>query len=87
MTECILEIQAFLEEHEIRKPLAIEILAPSRTEEVQDYFCVVHAPLLLDQDKKIFGVDPEQASSPSVRFINLLLENKKVIGDDGMPLN
>lgn len=86
MTEYILELHAVLEEDGIRKPLAIKILAPSKTEDEQD-FCVVHAPLLLDQDKKIFGVDPGQASSLSVRFIKLLLENKKVLGDDGMPLD
>jgi len=86
MTEYILELHASLEEDGIRKPLAIKILAPSRTEDEQDYFCVVHAPLLLDQDKKIFGVDPGQASALSLRFIKLLLGNKKVLGDDGMPL-
>jgi len=87
MTEYILELHAFLEEDGIRNPLAIKILAPSKRRDEQDYFCVVHAPLLLDQDKKIFGVDPGQASSLSVSFIKLLLENKKVLGDDGMPLN
>jgi hypothetical protein len=87
MTEYILELRAFLEEDGIRKPLAIKILAPSGTEDEQDYFCIVHAPLLLDQDKKIFGVDRGQASSLSISFIKLLLENKKVSGEDGMLLN
>ena len=87
MTEYILELHAFLEEDGIRKPLAIKIPTLSKTEDEQGYFCIVRAPLLLDQDKKIFGVDPGQASSLSVSFIKLLLENKKVFGDDGMPLN
>ena len=87
MTKYILELHAFLEEGGIRKPLAVKIRAPSGTEDEQGCFCIVHAPLLLDQDKKIFGVDPGQASSLSVRFIQLLLENKKVLGDDGMPLD
>ena len=87
MAEYILELHAFLEDDGIRKSLDIKILAPSETEGDQDYFCVVHAPLLLGLDKKIFGVDPEQASALSVRFIKLLMENKKVLDEDGAPLD
>jgi hypothetical protein len=85
MTEYILELHAFLEDDGIRKSLDIKILAPSERE--GDHFCVVHAPLLLGEDKKIFGVDPEQASALSVRFVKLLLENKKVLDEDGTPLD
>jgi hypothetical protein len=87
MTEYILELRAILEEDGSRSPVAIKILAPFRPEDEQGYFCIVHAPLLLDQDKKIFGADPRgKQASLSVSFIKLLLENRKVLVDDGMPL-
>jgi hypothetical protein len=39
------------------------------------------------ENKEIFGVDADQAQSPSVTFIKSLLENKKVVDREGRPVN
>ena len=86
MTEYILELHAFLEDDGVRKSLDIKILAPTKMVGDDDYYCVVQAPLLLGDDKKIIGIDPEQARTLSVKFIKLLLEHKKVLDEDGAPV-
>jgi len=86
MTENILELHAFLEDDGKRKP-HIRVSIPAKTQGQQDYFCLVHAPLVLGQDRRIFGVDPDQARSLAVGFIKSLLENKKVVDGDGKPVS
>lgn len=87
MTESILELHAFLEDGEKRKPLHIKVSVPAKSQGQQDYFCLVHAPLVLGQDRRIFGVDPDQARSLAVGFIKSLLENKNVVDGEGKPVS
>jgi hypothetical protein len=87
MTENVLEVHAFLEDDGKLRPLHIEVSAPAKTQGQQDYFCLVHAPLLLGHDRKIFGVDPDQARSLAIDFIKSLLENKKVVDVDEKPVS
>ncbi|MEO8318028.1 MAG: hypothetical protein ABJA75_12150 [Bradyrhizobium sp.] len=86
MPESVFQLRAFLEDDGKRKPLYVEVLAPARAQTEQDYFCLVRAPLLLGQDKKIYGIDPDQARSLAVDFIRSLLEDKKAVDGDGMPV-
>ena len=87
MAEDVLEINAFLEHNKKREPLHVKILAPAKTKGQPDYSCLVHAPLLLGQDRKIYGIDREQAKSLAISFVRSLLENKKVVDSNGTPIN
>ena len=86
MTESVLELHAFLEDDGSRTPLHIRVTVPAKTQGQEDYSCLVHAPLILGQDRRIFGVDPDQAQSLAVGFIKSLLENKQVVDGDGKPV-
>jgi len=87
MTEQFLEINAFLEDNKHFEPLHIKIYAPTQTQHQPDYSCLVHAPLLLGSDKKIYGIDEDQAKSLAVGFVKSLLEGKKVVDNNGEPVN
>jgi hypothetical protein len=87
MTENILELNAFLEHDKKREPLHVKILAAERAEGQPDYSCLIHAPLLLDQDKKIYGVDQDQAKFLAIGFVKSLLRNKKVVDGNGTSVN
>jgi hypothetical protein len=75
-----------LEEDGERTPLHVQIFSPVKTKGQQDYFCIVRAPSLLGQDKRIFGIDPDQASSLFVDLIKSLLQNKESFDCNGMAL-
>ncbi len=49
--------------------------------EHEDYYCVVHCPHLFEDDKRIFGVDAEQALELSIMFIKELLEHRGAVID------
>jgi hypothetical protein len=86
MTENIFELSAFIEDHDGRKPLEVQI-APARQAEGGDaYFCRVHAPSIFARDKCIYGVDPEQAATLAIEFIKSILSDKKVISASGQPI-
>lgn len=55
-------------------PVVAEIFAPEKTEGRNEYSCVVRCPAVLNGDKKIFGVDAEQALELSEMFIRMLWE-------------
>lgn len=44
-------------------------------------YCVVHCPRLFADDKRIFGVDAEQALERSIMFIKELLEHRRAVID------
>ncbi len=44
-------------------------------------YCVVHCPHLFTDDKRIFGVDDEQALEVSIMFIKELLEHGGAVID------
>ena len=87
MAEQVLEINAFLDHNAQLEPLHIQISAPVKTQDQPDYSCLVHAPSLLDGDKKIYGIDQDQAKSLAIGFVRSLLEDKKVVDGSGTPLN
>ena len=86
MSNNVLELDAFIEENGQRKSLYVVVSAPSQVEGEVDYVCRVHAPLLFSQDKRIYGVDPEQAKSLAIGFVRSLLKDERVIDANGRPL-
>jgi hypothetical protein len=85
MPEDVLIIDAFVEGDEQREPLHIRVLSPNRTDQ-SDYFCLVCAPSLIGQDKKIYGIDQDQAKSLAVGFVKILLKDKRVVDSNGLPV-
>jgi hypothetical protein len=84
MTENVFELSAFLQDEGVRKPLYIRIDTPLRGE--SDYYCDVHAPAIFSNDKRIYGVDCEQATDLAIKFIGTILEDKKVTDLNGQPV-
>jgi hypothetical protein len=83
MTKSVFELNAFIEENDNREPLHVLVSAPSQAPGQDDYFCRVHAPLLLSGDKNIYGVDADQAKNLAVSFVRSLLSNKKIVDSQG----
>jgi hypothetical protein len=52
-----------------------------------DYLCQVHAPLLFDVDKDIYGIDEEQAKLLAVNFVKSLLYDTRLVDDKGKSVN
>jgi len=84
MTETIFEWNAFLETEEGgRKPLYVQISGPEPAPEESIYYCLVHAPSIFSNDKRIFGIDREQATDLAINFVKSLLEDKQITDIDG----
>jgi hypothetical protein len=77
------ELHAFVEDGSTRKPFYLRISEPSKASDAQDYFCRVHAPALLGEDKNIFGVDEVQAKALAFDFIRSLLIDKRLVDKRG----
>ena len=60
-------------------PIIAQIFSPEKTEGHNDYSCVVRCPDILDNDKKIFGVDADQALEVSETFIHTLWEHPGIV--------
>lgn len=56
-------------------PVIAQIFSPEKTVGQDDYSCVVRCPDILDNDKRIFGVDADQALELSKIFIKTLWEH------------
>ena len=83
----ILEIDGFLQADGANRPFFARISAPRITKRTEEYFCIVHAPSLFTGDKRIFGIDAEQAKELAVQFLKKMLEEKCLIGKDGAPID
>jgi hypothetical protein len=82
-----LERNAYLEKDGKRRPFYLRISEPRPEADAEDLSCLVHAPLLLNSDKAIFGIDASQARSLAVRFIELLIEDQGIVDNAGHPIN
>lgn len=78
------ELNGFLEESGRRRPFYLRVSEPLRGK--GDYFCRVHAPLLFQNDKEIYGIDEEQAKLLAINFVKSLLGNKRIVDDKGRPV-
>ena len=83
----VYELSAFLEEEGVRKPAYLRISDPAKTEGEDDYYCQVHAPFLFGNDKNIFGENEEQARSLAMDFVKQMLGDRKLIDQDGNPVD
>ncbi len=83
MAESIVELNGFVEVHGELKSLRLRVLAARKSELQNDYFCVVEAPLFIGHDKRIFGVDADQARSLAVGFVRSLIADNEVLDGDG----
>jgi hypothetical protein len=78
------EVQGFLEDAGTRSVFFLRVTGPFYGD--SDYFCQVHAPTLLSKDTNIYGVDGEQAKALAIDFVKSLLEGRKLVDDQGMPI-
>ncbi len=81
-----MELKAFIEEKGQRRPFCLKISEPYETTGEQDYYCRVHAPELLKEDKDIFGVDKEQARLLALEFVKSLLSDKRLVDEKGQSI-
>lgn len=81
-----LELDGFLESNNERSRLYVRIYSPEEDQEQQNYFCLVHAPALLNGDKKIYGINSDQARSLARGFIKALLQDKIATDETGTPI-
>jgi hypothetical protein len=86
MTNNVFELNAFWTDQESRrKPLYVRISAPEPVPGEIDCYCLVHAPSIFREDKRIFGIDQEQAAELAVKFIRSMLEDKHIANINGRP--
>ena len=85
ITDTGFELNAFLDEESGRKPLHVRIAAPEPVCGEISYYCLVHAPSIFSNDKRIFGIDQEQATELAIKFVRTILEHKPVIDINGRP--
>ena len=76
-------IDAFIKEGKSRKPFHLHVSAPKKTDGEEDYYCLVHAPMLFKNDKIIVGVSEKQARDLALQFVKKILGDKKLIDKNG----
>ena len=78
------EVCAFLETSDAaRTPFFLRISRPRKDRSKIDYYCRVHLPLLLRDDKDIYGISPSQAKELAKNFVNILLAGSKITDAHG----
>jgi hypothetical protein len=82
----ILEINGFFENDTGKSPFYLKISEPIRSETGKDYYCNVHAPSLFKEDKRIYGVNEDQARSLSLKFVKQMLVGKRLVDGTGKPI-
>jgi hypothetical protein len=83
----VLEIDGFLHEGDVRKPFIASISSPKSSGRAQEYACSVHAPALFSKDKKIFGIDAQQAKELAVEFLKSMLDGRQLTDKSGKPID
>jgi hypothetical protein len=81
-----IELQGSIESDGAMKPFTARVFEPTQ-EGAGDYSCLVHAPLLFKDDKKIFGADADQALELSVQFLKSMLAGRHLVDENGRPVN
>ena len=69
----------------VKTGVDISVSEPKKSEQANDYFCLVEATPLIAGGKKIYGVNEEQALKVSFEFLNAILKDKKILDKDGNP--
>ena len=74
------ELRGFVEGADgSRTHVSARISEPMQSIGYNDHYCIVHCPHLFHEDKKIFGVDEDQALELSIMFIKKLLYHASVV--------
>lgn len=74
------ELRGFIEGTDgSRTHIFARISEPTQSIGYNDHYCIVHCPHLFDEEKKIFGVDEDQALELSIIFIKKLLDHAGVV--------
>jgi hypothetical protein len=80
------EADGFWEDDTGRHPFYLTISNPSKGETGEDYYCEIHAPVLFNRDKRIYGVDEHQACALALEFVRQMLAGKRIIDASGNPI-
>ncbi|MGH8326170.1 MAG: hypothetical protein ACRET2_05350, partial [Steroidobacteraceae bacterium] len=71
----------------VRNPFVASITAPKPSGRAQEYACSIHAPVLFSKDKKIFGIDAQQAKELAVEFLKSMLDGRHLTDKSGKPID
>jgi hypothetical protein len=82
-----IDLIAFLEDGQERKPFHLSISAPARSKDSGDYSCRIHAPSLFKKEKVIFGISEEQARELAIAFLLRYLGPTRVVDQGGHPID
>ena len=78
------ELNCFIEDEGKKSPFSLKIGKPYRPKESEEeYHCLVYAPYLFEQPKRIAGIDADQAINLSKRFVGILIEEKNLYDETG----
>ena len=58
------------------------VFRPQRDEESIAFYCVVRCPHIFDNDKKIFGVDADQATELALMFVPMMFGHHEIEIED-----
>lgn len=86
MEQYVIDIKGFVEAGETRAPMVIRVSCPRRSEEADDWYCEILAPVLFERPKRIFGIDESQARRLSIEFLKTLLGERALYTEGGQPI-
>ncbi|UYK65141.1 hypothetical protein NG831_12950 [Xanthomonas sacchari] len=81
-----IDVNAFMEKNGSIEPFLLKISEPIPLGE-DDFYCVVHMPGVLTEDKKILGIDATQASELAANFARSMLGDAKIVDGNGVAIN
>jgi hypothetical protein len=81
----VYELRGFLKEEGLQRALHVQIFSPVANAE--DYSCVVRVHSILNDDRKIYGVDEKQALYLAKNFVLALLDDRVVVDGRGVPIS
>lgn len=76
-------IEAFVEEGGRKLPFSLQITESRREGQFEDYYCDVRVPRLLQEEKRIYGVDKAQAERLSLEFVRSILRGRVLFDNNG----
>jgi hypothetical protein len=86
MEQYVIDIKGFVETDGKRAPMVIRVSCPRRSEEADDWYCDIVAPVLFERPKRILGIDESQAQTLSIAFLKSLLGERALYNEGGQPI-
>jgi len=81
-----IELNGYVEKDGTIQPFYLRISEPRRSADAEDFSCLIHAPMLFNADKTIFGADAAQARSLAVQFVQSMLDSRTITDGAGNPI-